>query len=292
VKKENQAYVYAVLSVLLWSTVASAFKVALRYLDFLQLLFYASLTSLVVFFLLILFQKKLPLLLRTTRPELLNSAILGFINPFTYYIVLFSAYSKLLAQQAQALNYTWPVMLVLLSIPLLKQKIDNRSILAILISFSGVVIVSTQANFTGLRQINIVGILLGLGSAAIWAVFWIFNQKDQRDEAIKFFLNFTFGFFYIFLANLATRRLHIPGLHAISSAVYVGLFEMGITFIIWARALSLARNTAQVSNLIYLNPFISLIIISIVVGETITIATLIGLIIILGGVLLQHYRDK
>lgn len=45
------------------------------------------------------------------------------------------------------------------------------------------------------------------------------------------------------------------------SATYVGLFEMGVTFIIWSLALKKSKQTAGVSKLIYLVPFISLIVI-------------------------------
>ena len=55
---------------------------------------------------------------------------------------------------------------------------------------------------------------------------------------------------------------------------------MSITFVIWLMALKYSENTAKVSNLIFLSPFIALIFISITVGETIRIATLIGLVLI------------
>ena len=37
----------------------------------------------------------------------------GLINPCIYYLLLFQAYDRLLAQQALALNYTWPIVLVI-----------------------------------------------------------------------------------------------------------------------------------------------------------------------------------
>ncbi|WP_157065561.1 DMT family transporter, partial [Thermococcus celericrescens] len=111
---------HAVGAVLLWSTVASAFKLSLRYMSPLQLLFYASLTSLMLFG--ILYVREF-----SPRRENLRSAYLGLINPLLYYIVLFSAYDRLPAQEAQALNYTWPLMLVLLSIPLLGKRPGART---------------------------------------------------------------------------------------------------------------------------------------------------------------------
>ncbi|MBN2503504.1 MAG: DMT family transporter [Anaerolineales bacterium] len=291
-KRNNLAVFHALLAVLIWSTVAAAFKLALRRLDHLQLLLFATITSLVFYFLVIVIRKKLPLLKAATPKEYLRSALMGFLNPFLYYVVLFRAYSLLPAQQAQALNYTWPVMLVLLSIPLLKQKIGGRSIIAILVSFAGVVVVSTQGNLESFRQVNLEGVLLALGSAVIWALYWVFEQRDERDAVLRFFQYFSFGFIYILIATLLFSRLILPDLPALGGAVYVGLFEMGVTFVVWALALRLAEQPAQVINLIYLMPFISLFFINLVAGERITPATVVGLVVIVVGVGIQRYNPK
>ena len=47
---------------------------------------------------------------------------MGLHNPFLYYLVLLTAYKLLPAQEAGTLNYIWPLVLVLLSIPLLDKN--------------------------------------------------------------------------------------------------------------------------------------------------------------------------
>jgi drug/metabolite transporter (DMT)-like permease len=104
--KQKQAYTYSIIAVLIWSTVASAFKISLRYLNSLQLLFYASIVSVVILFLILLIQSKQELLRTCAKEDYLYSAFLGFLNPFLYYVVLFEAYSLLPAQEVQPPNYT------------------------------------------------------------------------------------------------------------------------------------------------------------------------------------------
>ena len=290
--QQSRANLYAIATVLLWSTVASAFKVSLRYLDFLQLLFFSSIASTVVLFLILVFQNKLRLLKGYSARDYLHSLVLGFLNPFLYYVVLFKAYSLLPAQEAQPLNYTWSIVLVMLSIPLLGQKIGVKSILAIFISYFGVLVISTRGNILGLKFSNPTGVLLALGSALIWALFWIYNIRDQRDEVAKLFLNFAFGFVFILIAMLLSSRMTIPHTAGLLGAAYVGLFEMGVTFVLWLKALKLSRTTAQVGNLIYLSPFVSLVLIRVVVGETILPSTVVGLVFIVAGILLQQYHSK
>jgi len=292
VEKQKRAYIYAIISILFWSTAASAFKISLKYLDSLQLLFFASITSILALFVILLVQNKLNLLKNYSKQDYLHSALLGFLNPFLYYVVLFRAYSILPAQEAITLNYTWPIMLILLSIPILKQRIKLTSILAIIISFIGVIIISTKGNILSLKFSNFKGALLPLGSAVIWALFWIYNIKDKRDIVTKLFLNFVFGFVFILIAILLFSKMIIPEISGLLGAIYVGLFEMGITFIIWLKALKLSKTTAQVSNFIYLTPFLSLMIINIVVAEKILLSTIIGLSFIVVGIIIQKYCSE
>jgi drug/metabolite transporter (DMT)-like permease len=288
-EQQKRAYLYACVAVLLWSTIASAFKISLRYVGFLTLLFYASLTASVFLFFYLLFLKKLKLLKAFTRQDYLRSALLGFLNPFLYYTVLLKAYSILKAQEAVTLNFIWPIMLVLLSIPILHQRIGLRSILAIIISFFGVFFVATEGDVLGFRFTNTVGVLLASGSSVIWALFWIYNVKDRHDEAVRLFVNFAFGTVFIFLAILLFSDLKIPTRNVFLGAVYVGLFELGITFLVWLKALKLSKTTAHVANLIYFVPFFALVVISLVVGEKILFSTGIGLVLIIGGIILQKF---
>jgi drug/metabolite transporter (DMT)-like permease len=289
--KQKRAYFCAFVAVLFWSTVASAFKLCLSpdhlNMSVLPLLFGASITSTAVFFIYLLFSKKLNLLKALSRKDYLRSALLGFLNPFLYYVVLFKAYSILPAQEAQPLNFIWPIMLVLLSIPLLNQKIKSKDILAIIVSFVGVFVISTRGDILGFKFTNPTGVLLATGSSVIWAMFWIYNIKDKRDEVVGLFLNFVFGSMIIFLSILLFAEVKVPNLNGILGAAYVGLFEMGITFLLWLKALKLSKTTAHVTNLIYLVPFLSLVLISFAVGEEILLSTIIGVIFIVGGIILQ-----
>jgi len=98
--------------------------------------------------------------------EIARAAALGFLNPFLYYVILFKAYSLLPAQEAQPLNWTWPIMLVLLSIVILKQPIRWVNVLAIVISFSGVLVISTRGDVLAFQFTNLPGALLALGSSS------------------------------------------------------------------------------------------------------------------------------
>ncbi len=227
--KSRQSYIYAGLAVLFWSTVPTAFKISLRELNILTMLTIASFTSTLILLIVVLTGKKFPLILLTTRKELLNSAILGFINPFLYYLILLKAYQLLPAQVAQPLNMIWPIILVFLSVPILKQKIEKKSFIALFISFIGVYIISSQRRILNPDHTDLTGVFLATGSSVFWAFYFILNVKDKRDEGVKLLLNFIFGSIYLVFAIFVTGKWQILAtFRGTAAAVYIGLFEMGI----------------------------------------------------------------
>ena len=291
-KQISRAYVFALCSVILWSTVATAFKLGLMELSPLYLILSASIVSLITFFVVILIQRKTKQLFDVSLAGLGKSAVLGALNPFGYYLILFQAYSLLPAQVAQPLNMIWPVTLALLSAPLLKQKITIRNIVAILISFIGVIFISSQGSVSGLKNTNLAGATLAVGSSVIWALFWVLSVMDKRNEIIKLFWNFAFGVLYLLIVAFLFTDFNLPGPKGIPAAIYIGLFELGITYILWMKAMQLSENNAKTGNLIFLAPFLSLVFIYFILGETIFFTTFIGLAFIISGIWVQQKKVK
>lgn len=288
-KQQRQAYLFALLAILCWSTIGSAFKLSLRYLDYLDLLLYSSFVATIVLAMTLSFQKKTGLMKQLKGRDFIWSAFMGLLNPYLYYVVLLKAYELLPAQEAGTLNYIWPLVLVLISIPMLHQRISKWSFLAVLVSFSGIIVISTHGQLLSMKFSSPLGVLLALGSAIFWAFYWIFNLKDKREAVTKLFLNFSFGFLYILITVLIVKGIKFPSWQGLAGSVYLGFFEMGIPFVLWLHALKLSSTTAKVTNLIYLSPFISLVIIHFAVGETILFSTVTGLILIISGIIMQQY---
>jgi len=284
----KKAYLFAGLSVFFWSTVATAFKLALAEYDFIQVIFYASAVTVILLFFVLLFQRKVHLITQVTRRQWTYSLLMGAFNPLLYYLVLFKAYSLLPAQVAQPLNMIWPITLALLSVPLLHQKIGWISFVALFISFIGVFFISSQGGFEGFRNTNALGVFLAVGSSLLWSLYWIFNVRDRRDEVVKLFLNFAIGFVFLIpvVALFSSFKISLgTGFYAI---VYSGIFEVGITYVLWLKAMNLTTSNAKIGNLVFFAPFLSLVFIHFILKETIFFTTFIGLIFIVSGVLVQQ----
>jgi drug/metabolite transporter (DMT)-like permease len=253
----------------------------------------ASVTSTLALFIILIAEKKTGLLRNNSRRDLMNSALLGLMNPFLYYLILLKAYKLLPAQVAQPLNMIWPIILVFLSVPVLKQKIESKSFVALFISFIGVYIISSQGNLFNPGHADIRGVLLATGSSVFWAFYFILNVRDKRDEAVKLFLNFLFGSVCLIAAMSITGKWpETIGFKGMASAIYIGLFEMGITFFFWLKALQMASTTDKISNLVYLAPFLSLIFVHFILHEPVFYTTPAGLLLIISGIMIQNRKPK
>ncbi len=290
--KSQKGYIFALSAILLWSTAAVAFKVALQYMDFIHLLLLSSISSFLVLFSILLIQNQHKKLFTFSKKQYLYSLILGFLNPFAYYMILLKAYSILPAQLAQPLNYTWPIMLILLSALLLKQKLKMISLLAAFVSFFGVYLISLRGGSFTIDIRQPLGIFLATGSSVIWALFWIYNIKDTRSELHKLTLSFFFSIFFIAFALFLFSDFQIPETQGILAAVYTGFFEMSIAYVLWLKALKLAKRSDKISNLVFISPFLALLWIHLILGESIYNTTIYGLIFIIAGIFIHQFFSK
>jgi len=290
--KKSRIYTLALIAIFLWSTSGTAFKLALRGLSFPQLLFISAHIAWIFLFTLLLVQGKLKPAFRNSLKNLPRSAFAGFLNPFLYYIILLKAYSLLPAQIAQPLNYTWPIMLVLLSVIFLKQKLSWKDGLAIFISFTGVILISSQGDIPFTKSINEpLGVILAIGSSLIWASFWIINLKDKRPELEKIAWNFFFGAVFATLYIVLFDKFP-KWQTAWLPAIYVGLTEMAVAFVFWLTALANTENNARISNMVYISPFLALVFIHLILGEKIYFTTPVGLAFIVTGIFYQQLAGR
>lgn len=283
--QDRQAILYGLGAVALWSTVATAFKVALTWMSPLELMWLAALISWMLMGALVIKQGNLMWALRSGWK---TAAWAGMMNPVAYYLVLFAAYDRLPGQEAMALNYTWALAMAFLAVPILGQRLTRLDVLAGLVAYSGVWVIATRGRVINVAFEDPLGVALALTSTLLWALYWLLNVKDARQPLIAQWQNFSVGLPILTILLLLGPGFKWHGWPAIGAGVYVGLFEMGVAFILWQMAVQKVSRTAKVSNLIFLSPPVSLLLLYFVIGEPLLVSTLAGLVLILSGLALQQ----
>lgn len=292
-KNNTRSVLYACIAVLSWSTVATAFKIALMHLTHFEMLLVASCTSLVIFTLLLTVQKKWKEVAELSGKQWGYFAMLGLLNPVAYYLVLFKAYDLLPAQVAQPVNYIWPIMLLVLLALFAHQPIPAKKYIGMFISLSGVALISIGTGQSEGMNLSMFGLLLAFLSSLLWAVYWMINNKfkDKTDGSVALFMAFLFGTGYL-LIGAAVVGVNLHTLPGILSGMYVGGFEMGVSFIFFSLAMRTTSNPALINQLCYLSPFMSLFFIALILGEQIVFTTYVGLALIVAGIMFNEYLVK
>ncbi len=288
---ERRALGFGLSAVLLWSTVATAFKLTLAEFTPIQMLCIASIVSAIALIIVCGVQGKLNQLSDTFLSNPYYYLLLGLINPLAYYLILFKAYDLLPASQAQAINYSWAITLTLMAAVFLGQKVRVKDWIACALSYFGVIVIATKGDILGLNFESPLGVGLALLSTLLWAGYWILNTKNKADPVVGVLLGFLVAIPFAIAISLyegASWQQVSP--QGWLSVTYVGLFEMGITFVLWLSALKSTQNTARISNLIFASPFVSLILLATIIGEEIHPTTLIGLVLIIGGLVIQQIK--
>lgn len=288
-KNETKPVMLGAVAVLSWSTVATAFKIALSHMSVYGMVFVASATALLIFALWMTITGVWSSLKGLPAAVWGRFALLGLVAPVTYYLVLFKAYDYLPAQVAQPINYLWPIFLAVLLAAFANKPIPKAKYLGMAVSLIGVAMISIGGKgVTG--EISAAGVGLAFCSALLWALYWIINDslKDKVEEVPSLFLTFLFGMIYLGIGTIF-MPLGDLNLDAILSGAYIGAFEISVPFICFGMAIRTTNNPALINQMCYLSPFLSLFFISVVLGEPILPSTYIGLVLIVGGLVYNQY---
>lgn len=275
---------------------ATAFKWALEFSSPMALITLAATVSWCFFGVRIAMTGSIKTLSNMPGKLIFQCALLGLVNPAFYYWVLFTAYDLLPAQDAMAINYTWGLTLPLIASIFSRALPSGSEAGLALLSYVGILIIATNGNLTRFEFDQPIGVVLALFSTILWGLSWVINSRvvdaNAIDPELALFLNFSAALPVLWILTSLTDGLAGFSLASLLGGLYVGLFEMGVAFVLWMNALRLTDNPLRISSLIFLAPPLSLLLIAQVLNEAISGSTLMGLVIILIGLAGQQLLDR
>jgi drug/metabolite transporter (DMT)-like permease len=201
-------------------------------------------------------------------------------------VLLYAALAVTSASEGFILAYTWPMLVIILAFPLLKEKLTIIKLCSIFISFLGIVVIVTHGNIFALSFTSLQGDVLALGGAGVFALFSVLGKRYHYDQVVSVFMYFVTALLFIIPTLFLFSSLKIPSFHVWLWLLLNGFLVNGISYIFWFKALEYG-DTSIISNALYLTPFLSLVYIAIFLGEKILISSIVGLVIIVSGIILQ-----
>ena len=286
-KKE---YLYAGISILLWSTTATVTKLLLGSLNSLQILFVGSAFAFIFLLVVNIIKGNLKELRSYKINDYLQISGTGILGTFLYNLFLYLGINKLQASQAFIINYLWPIMIVVFASIILKEKMTTRKIIAILLSFIGVIIVTANGNLLNVGNDTLLGATYCIIAAISYGLFSVLNKKNNYNKYVSMMLYYFVSFVISLIYILTSKTWFTLEITQFAGLLWIGIFTSATAFTSWALALE-KGDTAKISNLAYITPFLSLVWTALVLKENISIYSLVGLIIIVVGIFIQ-LKDK
>jgi len=285
----KRVYVLAAVAILFWSTVATVTKLLMGSLSSVQVLAVSAGFAALFLFFVNLFSGNLKRLSTYRLRDYLRTLLIGIPGTFLYYMFYYAGAARLPASQAFIINYLWPIMSVVFACLILGERLTVRKVLAILISFLGVMIVMGGGLLSG--GFSLPGALFCVLGAISYGIYTALNQRYSYDKRLSMMFYYATAFLLSMLLLLVKGELPVLTLPTTLGLAFNGVLTMAVANTAWLMALGTAGNTAKVSNLAYITPFLSLVWAAISLREAITLPSLIGLTVIVLGILLQ-LRDR
>lgn len=284
-------YIYALITIFIWSTTAAVVKKILFDIPNLEAL---SVSSYFAFAFLMIINLKNGNITKMRRYCAKDYGImcgLGFIGLFLYSALYYYGLSQLSSQEACILNYLWPMMLVIFSCIILKEKMTLMKAAAMICSFIGIIILSAGNSESSNGNI-VVGMISCIVAAACYGIFSVLNKKMDYDQSISMMMNWLVVAVCAMISGMMTENwAMIRGMKWLG-ILWLGIVIDAIAYLLWALALKDAESTAKIANLAYVIPFLSLIFSAALLKETIEIRIFAALVFIIGGVLVQSLCEN
>ena len=286
----KKTYFYVAAAIFCWSTVATVSKLLLSTLDSFQLLCFSSLFAFLFLLVFNVVRGNFKEFKSYKAKDFFVSVIITIPSTVLYYLFYYSGADLMPASQAFIVNYMWPIMSIVFACIVLREKLTWRKIVAILISFAGVMI-SSQISFANVDKTMLLGAVLCLLGAMSYGLFTALNQKYNYNKWLSMMLGYLASFIVSFAIISFKGEVFMPNAVQWAGFAWNGIFTMAIANVCWVLALRLG-NTAKVSNLAYITPFVSLVWVAIFLKEKIEIYSIIGLIMIVLGIFVQMKKGN
>ncbi len=284
---KNKSIIFTLISSILWATIATVIKLMGDGLNNFQILFFSSGISFIFLIILSLATGKLSIIKKLKLKDYVMMASIGFIGIFLCATMLYTAIQQTSGQEVFLIYYTWPIWTLIIVSVMTKKKITKQIIFSMLLSFFGASLI--MINYKNLANFSIVAGILAILSAVCYGVFSALIKKFDYDATVanSFYYLFTFIFTAIYI--LSKNQFVMPTINQVFGLLWLGIMTNGAGYICWQAALKKGR-ISQVTNLILITPFLSIMFLAIVFRQPISILTILGGILVISGILLSRRK--
>ena len=196
------------------------------------------------------------------------------------WVALFGAYRLLNVSLATLVYYAGPMLVILFSPLLFRERLTGTKIIAIILVAAGLVLISGSVAFGGL---NPSGLLAAAASALFYAALMVFNKRIRKTSGLQTAaLELDIAFVVVLIYVLLTSGLPHPTRADLPYLLLIGLINTGLAYLLYFTGLQKlpAQSVALIS---YIDPVSALFFSAVFLHESMTVLQILGAVLIIGG---------
>ena len=283
--------IYVLICIALWALIPVVSKTGQTRLDNHQFLFWSSLISFLVLSGTAGLRGKFTDFKRISLREYLGIFVLGLLGTYIYYLFLYLGYAEAVGLEVLVVQYTWPLLIVILSLLILRERLNIRKIVSVILGFSGVVLVITRGDFTGIHVSNPRVILLVLAGAFCFALFSVLSKNVGHDALVVNSLYFLAALGASFISMMILSDFALPTKGEILPVILNGVLVNGFSYLFWIVALQ-STEASYLAPFTFITPALSALYLILFFNEPVHWSTFAGLAAVIIGGLINSIRIK
>ena len=273
---------------LFWGVYSSISKLLLSDYDSMSLLLFMYLFSFIAITIYMIVTKKI----RYSFRENIIPYVLISILSFFYYIFSFFSLKMAPALEITTINYLFPILITIFASPINKEKLTLKKIVSLFLGFLGVLIVISKGSIFEIEFTNLLADFLMFLGALSWALFTNFSKKYVKDQYHFTFISILTQLLICIIVLPFFTKIQLPNFSQIIGSAWLGITNLVVCFLIWQNLVSRLK-ASTVASIGFITPFINLLAIVVILGEKLTLASVIGFLIVVVGISIQNVKkDK
>ena len=224
---------------------------------------------------------------------LISGALIGF-----NWILLFEAYNYTSVAVATLCYYLAPVFVIIASPFVLGEKLTTRKTLCVIAALGGMVLVSgviqNYVNGGNTEDLNLTGVLLGIGAGALYATIILMNKKlkdiSSYDTTVMQLAAASIVLVPYCLLTVDMGALEVTPVSAVLLFV-VGIVHTGIAYVLYFGSIKeLPAQTVAIFS--YIDPILAVLLSALLLKESMDMLSILGAIMILGSTFVSEMKGN
>lgn len=230
--------------------------------------------------------------IKLIKRSILHINLLAIFGVSTFNTLIYTAVHYTTAINAILINSFVPIIILLLSFIIYRDKPSIRQILGIITSMVGIFSIMLRGEIIKIFELSFnKGDILVIIAAFVWAVYTVLLKTFSKGLHPLSFLQsiIILGIMYMlpfYINEYLTFGGFTLNIKTVGSILYVSIFASVIAFIFWNRAVKeVGANKA--GPFVHLMPVFGTIMAVLFLGETLYIYQIIGILLVFSGILMS-----